>query len=124
MNRRRSSWSAAFGHALRGIREAVRSERNMRFHLTAAAAAAVLGIWQRVGPADWLWLGAAAAIVLTAEMINTAVERVVDLASPQDHPLAKAAKDAAAGAVLIAAVFAAAVGLIVLGPPIWRTIFG
>jgi diacylglycerol kinase len=124
VNRRRSSWIAAFGHALRGIVQAVRSERNMRFHLTAAVAVAVLGIWLRVSLADWLWLGAAAAGVLTAEMINTSIERAVDLASPQEHPLAKAAKDAAAGAVLIASIFAAAVGLAVLGPPLWRTIWG
>jgi diacylglycerol kinase len=124
LNPHRTTWRAAFGHALKGIRDAVRTERNMRLHLTAAAAVVVLGVWLRVGARDWLWLGAAIAGVLTAEMINTAVERAVDLASQREHPLAKAAKDAAAGSALIAALFAAAVGFIVLGPPIWRTIFG
>lgn len=124
MNRRRNSWLAAFGNALRGISHAVRNERNMRFHLFAAACVAVLAAWLKVSVRDWLFLGAAVFGVLTAEMINTAVERAVDLASPREHEMAKAAKDAAAGAVLIAALFAVAVGLAVLGPPLWRTIAG
>lgn len=96
----------------------------MRFHAGAASVAAIAGAWLRIGLTDWLWLGAAATGVLSSELMNTAVERAVDLASPEEHALAKAAKDAAAGAVLVTAVFAAAVGLAVLGPPLWRTIFG
>jgi diacylglycerol kinase len=124
VNRRRTTWLAAFGRALQGISHAVRSERNMRFHLFAAACVAVLAAWLKVSGRDWLFLGAAAFGVLTAEMINTAVERVVDLASPREHELAKTAKDTAAGAVLVAALFAVAVGLAVLGPPLWRAISG
>ncbi|WP_241158431.1 diacylglycerol kinase family protein [Cohnella candidum] len=124
MNRRRPSWAASFGHAFRGIFYTLAHERNMRFHAGAAAVAAIAGAWLRIGLTDWLWLGVAATGVLSAELMNTAVERAVDLASPDEHPLARAAKDAAAGAVLVTAVFAAAVGLAVLGPPLWRTIFG
>lgn len=96
----------------------------MRIHATAATAVAAAGLWLRVGLADWLWLGAAATVVIAAELMNTAIERAVDLASPERHPLAKTAKDAAAGAVLVTALFAAFVGLAVLGPPLWRVISG
>jgi diacylglycerol kinase len=58
-------------------------------------------------------------MVFTAEFINTAIEAVVDLASPQDHPLAKVGKDVGAGAVLVAALAAVLVGLLTLGPPLW-----
>ena len=59
------------------------------------------------------------ALVFVAEFLNTAIEVVVDLASPQIHPLAKVAKDVGAGAVLLAAVAAVLVGLLILGPPLW-----
>jgi diacylglycerol kinase len=59
------------------------------------------------------------AMVFTAEFINTAIEAVVDLASPVHHPLAKVGKDVGAGAVLIAAIAAVLVGLLILGPPLW-----
>ncbi len=124
MKRRKASRIAMFGFAFRGIAAAIRQERNMRFHLSAAVVVVAAGLWQRVGLPEWLWLGAAIAGVLTAELINTAVERVVDLVSPGEHPLAQAAKDTAAGAVVVAALFAVFVGLAVLGPPIWRTITG
>jgi diacylglycerol kinase len=85
---------------------------------------AVMGIWLRVRLGDWLWLGAAVSAVWTAELMNTAVERTVDLVSPDEHPLAEAAKDTAAGAVLVASLFAVAVGLVVLAPPLWRALLG
>jgi len=59
------------------------------------------------------------ALVLSLEVVNSAVEAVVDLASPEFHPLAKVAKDAAAGATLVAAVFSVLVGLVVFGGPLW-----
>jgi diacylglycerol kinase len=120
---RRSHWVDSFRHAVQGIAAALRSERHMRFHLAAAVLAVALGLALKVPPAQWLWLLAAIAAVFISELLNTAIERTVDLASPQLHPLAKTAKDAAAGAVLVAAVFAAAVGFIVLGPPLWKVLF-
>jgi undecaprenol kinase len=100
------------------------NERHMRFHLISAGAVATAGIWLRIGTTDWLLLGVAAAGVIMAELINTAIERAVDLVSPVENPLAKASKDVAAGAVLVAAVLAAAAGLVILGPPLWRIITG
>ena len=97
----------------------------MRFHLFAAFAVVVCASWLRVSRTDWLWLLLAIALVLAAELLNTAVERMVDLtAGEMQHPLAKAAKDTAAGAVLVMAVFAAAVGGAVLGPPLLTALFG
>jgi diacylglycerol kinase len=110
--------------AFRGIWQAVREERNMRFHFTAAIIVIAAGWWLGIGRSDWLWIGAAIAAVIVAELVNTAVERAVDLASPMPHPLAKAAKDTAAGAVIVSALFAVFVGLMVLGPPLWRMITG
>ncbi|MBD2844447.1 diacylglycerol kinase family protein [Paenibacillus sp. IB182496] len=105
-------------YAVSGLAYAVRTQRHMRFHLGAAAAvlttAAVLGVSRQ----SWALLIGACCIVIAAELTNTAIERLVDLASPELHPLAKAAKDTAAAAVLIMALGAAVIGLLVLGPPL------
>jgi len=106
----------SFRHACLGIVYTVRKERNMRFHLWAAAAVMLIAALLRLQPLEWAMLIGACALVLTAELINTAIEKAVDLAMPQFHPLARIAKDAAAGAVLAAAICAALIGLLVLGP--------
>jgi len=111
---------ASLRFAASGIAQGVRNERNMRIHLIAAAAVVLLAIWLDIRPVEWAVLLALCGLVISLELVNTAVERVVDLVSPKRHPLAKAAKDAAAGGVLVAAMFAAAAGLIVLGPPLWH----
>jgi diacylglycerol kinase len=79
----------------------------------------VLGLWLGLAPQDWAILVVVIAMVFTAEFINTAIEAVVDLASPAPHPLAKVGKDVGAGAVLVAALAAIIVGLLILGPPLW-----
>jgi len=114
---KRTFW-AAFGYAAQGIVYALRTQRNMKIHAAAAvvviAAAALLNLsWQR-----WVALLFAIALVMALELVNTALESVVDLASPEIQPLAKAAKDTAAGAVLLAAVFAAITGVIVFCGPL------
>jgi diacylglycerol kinase len=114
-------------YALSGIALAVRKERNMRIHLIATAIVVLLALWIGLRPVEWAVLLALFGLVIGLELVNTAVERVVDLVSPERKPLAKEAKDAAAGGVLAAALFAAAVGLILLGPPLWdklRELFG
>ncbi|PLT46534.1 Diacylglycerol kinase [Paenibacillus pasadenensis] len=107
--------------ACAGIAASIRSERNLRVHLAAAAAAIGMAAWLRIGPLEWAAILLAIALVLAAELLNTAVERAVDLAAGGSlHPLAKAAKDAASGAVLVCAAASAVIGLLVLGPPLWR----
>jgi diacylglycerol kinase len=118
---------ASVRYALSGIALAVRKERNMRIHLIATAIVVLLALWIGLRPVEWAVLLALFGLVIGLELVNTAVERVVDLVSPERKPLAKEAKDAAAGGVLAAALFAAAVGLILLGPPLWdklRELFG
>ena len=114
----------SFRFAAEGVWNAVRTEAHMRFHLLAAAAAVLLGVAFGIGPGEWLWVGLAIAFVWSAELVNTAVERLVDLVSPERQPLAKAAKDTAAGAVLVAAVFAVLVGCTVFGPRLWALLAG
>jgi len=119
----RSREVRAFRSAWEGLTGALRYERHMRFHAAAAVAVVLLALWLDVSRQDWLWLLLAIAGVCAAELVNTAVERTVDRISTDVHPLAKTAKDSAAGAVLVMAIFAVAVGLIVLGPPLWRALF-
>ena len=79
----------------------------------------LMGLWLGLTPQDWAVLVITIAIVFTAEFINTAIEAVVDLASPTHHPLAKVGKDVGAAAVLVAALAAILVGILILGPPLW-----
>jgi len=113
-----------FINALQGIAASYRSERNLRIHAAMALLAVVLGLWLHISRAEWCWVALCIALVVVAELINTAIEAVVDLVSPHEHPLAKKAKDTAAGAVLVAAGFAVVVGVIVFFPKLWVLIAG
>ena len=115
--------SNSFRNAFSGISYALRTQRNARIHLGITLAVLVLGVWLRIGAEDWVSLIVAAGLVWTAELINTALEAAIDLASPQEHSLAKISKDVSAGAVLLAAAAATAVGILVLGPPLLTRIF-
>ncbi len=113
------SRAQSFGHALRGWWYVVRTQRNAWLHVGITAVVVLLSFWLRLNARDWAVIITIVMIVFVAEFLNTAIEVVVDLASPQIHPLAKVAKDVGAGAVLIAAVAAILVGLLILGPPLW-----
>ncbi len=108
----------SFDWAWQGIVHAARTQRNFKIHLGISAAVIVVGLWVGVPARDWAILALTMGVVLAAEVMNTAVEALVDLASPSYHPLAKVAKDAAAGAVFLLAMAAVAVGLLILGPPL------
>ncbi|WP_205543922.1 diacylglycerol kinase family protein [Rubrobacter indicoceani] len=109
-----------FDHAWSGIRLVVSSQRNMRFHVLAAFAVVVLGLLLGLPALELALLALTISAVFAAEMVNTAVEAVVDLASPERHPLAKTAKDCAAGAVLVLSVGAVVVGVLVFHDEISR----
>ncbi|MEV5028625.1 diacylglycerol kinase family protein [Paenibacillus sp. LPE1-1-1.1] len=115
---------ASFAVAVSGIGFALRTQSHMRIHAFAGLSACVLGLIVSLKPLEWAIILLAIAVVMSAEMINTAVEQAVNLASPSIHPVAKVAKDVAAGAVLIAAAVSAIIGLLILGPPLWRLILG
>jgi diacylglycerol kinase (ATP) len=109
----------SFGNAFHGWWYVVRTQRNAWLHVVVAAFAFGLAVWLQIGALGWAIIVLTTAIVFAAEFLNTAIEAVVDLASPRKHPLAKVGKDVGAGAVLIAALAAIVVGLLVLGPPLW-----
>lgn len=109
----------SFGHAFRGWWYVIRTQRNAWIHALVTSAVIVLAVWLRLPAHDWAVLFIAIAMVWSAEFLNTALEAVVDLASPRQHPLAKVGKDVGAAAVLIAALTSILVGLLILGPPLW-----
>jgi diacylglycerol kinase (ATP) len=109
----------SFRYAFHGWMHVLRTQRNAWIHSLAAALVILMGLWLGLTPQDWAILVISIAMVFTAEFINTAIEAVVDLASPSHHPLAKIGKDVGAAAVLVAALAAILVGLLILGPPLW-----
>lgn len=112
----------SFVYALSGLKETVVKERNMKIHLLAAALAVLLGGSLKISRLEWGFIIITISMVLTAEMINTAIERAVDLATDSYHPLARAAKNVAAGAVFLSALMAVAIGFIVFGPYLLKLI--
>ncbi len=110
---------AAFGHAFRGWRYVLKTQQNAWIHSVFATVVVIVGLWLGISPTHWAIIVLTIAMVFTAEFINTAIEAVVDLASPVHHPLAKVGKDVGAGAVLVAALAGVVIGLLILGPPLW-----
>ena len=102
--------------ALRGILIMLKSQHNAWIHTAATTAVIALGLCIRLSAGEWCWIVLAIVSVWTAEALNTAFEFLTDVASPGFHPIAGKAKDVAAGAVLLAACGAVAIGLLVLGP--------
>jgi diacylglycerol kinase len=109
----------SFRYAFHGWGYVLRTQRNAWIHSLIATLVILIGLWLRISFQAWAILVLTIAMVFTAEFINTAIEAVVDLASPTHHPLAKVGKDVGAAAVLIAALAAILVGLLILGPPLW-----
>jgi len=114
----------AFGHAFRGWWYVIRTQRNAWIHALVTTLVILLALWLRLPARDWAVLFVTIALVWTSEFLNSALEAVVDLASPQHHPLAKVGKDVGAAAVLIAALTSIFVGLLILGPPLWGRLQG
>ena len=112
MNRLRQS----FSYAIQGILYSIAREPNMKIHLLAAITAVIMGLIVDLTRLEWALLCITIFMVLAAETINTAVERAIDLFSIKRHPLAKIAKDLAAGGVLLTAINAVVIALILFGP--------
>jgi diacylglycerol kinase (ATP) len=113
---------ASFGHAFRGWWFVIRTQRNAWIHATITTLVVILAAWLRLPARDLAVLVLTIALVWSAEFFNTAIEAVVDLASPVHHPLAKVGKDVGAAAVLIAASASVIIGLLILGPPLWNQV--
>ena len=112
----------SFGYAFKGIGTLVRTQPHARIHAMATVVVVGCGFLFEVTRIDWLALVLAIALVWVAEAVNTAIEFLTDLASPEYHPLAGKAKDVAAGAVLLAAIAAIAIAVIVFAPYIDQAI--
>jgi diacylglycerol kinase len=109
----------SFRYAFAGWWYMLRTQRNAWVHATFTAAVVIVGVWLGLDRVEWAIIALTIGAVWMAEFVNTALEALVDLASPDVHPLAKVGKDVAAAAVLVAALTSVAVGLLILGPPLW-----
>lgn len=107
-------WVESVNCAIEGILWTTRTQRHMRYHCLAAIAVLLLALVFHVSTLEFILLALAVTLVLFAELCNTAIEIVVDMISPDYHPLAKCAKDVAAGAVLVASIGAAVIGYLAL----------
>lgn len=109
-------WIRSVQYALQGLSFAFRNERNMRIHAVIALVALLFLAALDVSLIEGLLVLLAMLLVFASELFNTALEKAIDTAGKPPHPLAKAAKDCAAAAVLLCSVFALIVGLAVFGP--------
>lgn len=108
----------SFAHAFRGVGIIVKTTHNFWVQIFFALVAVILGFIFRISEIEWVLIIMSAGFVLATEAINTAIEIDIDLTSPNYHPYARDTKDVAAGAVLISAIVALAVGLIIFLPKI------
>jgi diacylglycerol kinase len=116
------SRARSFKFAFEGWWHVIRTQRNAWIHAIVSMVVVLLGLWLGLPPRDWAVIIMAIAMVWAAEFFNTALEAIVDLASPQKNHLAKIGKDVGAAAVLIAAGASILIGLLILGPPLWQKI--
>ena len=110
----------SFSYALTGITIALRGERNMRFHLYSSVVVLLISFYFSITKTEWLFILVAIGGMFALELANTAIERIVDLVTEEYHPLAKQAKDLAAGAVLVYAILSVAIGIIIFLPYILK----
>lgn len=106
----------SFGFAFEGIFAVVKKERNMQIHCCMMVLVILAGLFFQISAVEWCICFVLFGLIMSLELVNTAVESVVDLVTEERRPLAKLAKDAAAGAVLIASIMAAVAGLIIFLP--------
>ena len=112
--------SRSFGYAWKGIRCCIGKEQNLSFHLIATVVTVIAGFLLEITRIDWMIVILCIGVVIAAELFNSAIEKLVDLVSPERHPIAGQVKDIAAGAVLVCAATAAIIGLIVFIPYLTR----
>lgn len=121
LKERKNEWARlvnSFKYAYDGIRQTFLTERNFQFHTVAACAVIIFAVIFRLSFHEWLIVLVLIGGMLALELVNTAVEHIVDMISPKHHPLAKAAKDASAAAVCVYAAFSCMIGLLIFIPKI------
>lgn len=108
----------SFKYAFTGIASALKTERNMKIHMSVMLLVILSGVYFEISVVEWLFCISCFASVIASEMFNTAIEKVVDLVSPEKNELAKLAKDISAGAVLIFAISSAIIGFLIFFPKV------
>jgi len=106
----------SFRYAFTGIWYAIRTQRNMQIHITMALLVVILGAIVSLTPVEWCIISLVVCAVISLELLNTAIEATIDRIGTDPHPLAKIAKDTAAGAVLVTAIGAVIIGIIIFAP--------
>ncbi|USK58841.1 diacylglycerol kinase family protein [Peribacillus asahii] len=119
--KRKYPFVKSFYFALRGIWEGVKTERNIRIHSMMTVVVILLGAYVSLNWIEWLFVLIAVTGTIALELVNSALERVVDLVTEEYHPLARQAKDMAAAAVLLYAVFSVIVGIVIFLPKLIST---
>lgn len=114
----------SFKYAFAGWWYVLRTQHNAWIHAVITTSVILLALWLKRPRQEWAILILTFMAVWMAEFMNTAIEALVDMASPEYHPLAKVAKDVAAAAVLLGAIGAVIIGLLLLGPPLWEKVIG
>ncbi|HSM57724.1 MAG TPA: diacylglycerol kinase family protein [Candidatus Sulfomarinibacteraceae bacterium] len=114
----------SFQYAFEGWWYVLRTQRNAWIHAVISTGVVAVALWLGLSPGDWALLILTMMIVWMAEFTNTAIEALVDLSMPRQHPLAKVAKDVAAATVLVGAIGAVLIGVLILGPPLWERLLG
>ncbi|MBE2199563.1 MAG: diacylglycerol kinase family protein [Anaerolinea sp.] len=114
------SRARSFRYAFEGWWYVINTQHNAWIHALVSAVVLALGSWLRLPLRDWAVIILAMTAVWMAEFMNTALEALVDMVSPDPHPLAKVAKDVAAAAVLVGALGSIIIGLLIMGPPLWQ----
>jgi undecaprenol kinase len=120
--KRQISLMSSFSYAIEGIRTAIIQERNIRIHLSISLLVIVFGFLFSISALEWIIILLTIGGMISLEIINTAIERLVDLVTLDFHPLAKQAKDLAAGAVFSFAIISVIIGIIIFGPYLLRFI--
>lgn len=106
----------SFKYAIEGFISSFKTERNMKIHVLAMALVVIIGIYLKLSPIEWCIIVISIALVISAELFNTAIETLVDMVSPERNPNAKLVKDISAAAVLALAIGAAVAGTIIFIP--------
>lgn len=114
---------SSFGNAFTGLFNAIKQERNLKIHLCFIVLVIITGVILKLSKIEWIICILLFGLVISAELINTAIETAVDLASPEIHNLAKQAKDVASSAVLVLSITSATIGIIIFIPKIYFLIF-
>lgn len=109
-------FSKSFGYAFKGLLYAFKTQTNFKVHCFATVFVVLLGLFVELSQSEWLWIALASSTVLILELVNTAIEVLVDFVSPEQNPKAGAIKDLSAGAVLIAALMALIIGSFIFLP--------